>query len=47
VKSNITISVDTKLLENFNRIKGKEKISHLVEAWLEDYIIKEKANAKK
>jgi len=38
VKSNVTISIDSKILEDFNKIKGKYKISHLIQFWLNQFL---------
>ena len=37
-KSNLTLTVDTKVLEKFNQVKGNTKVSHLVQSWLIDFI---------
>jgi len=37
-KSNLTLAIDTKILEKFNQIKGDSKVSHLVQDCLSDFI---------
>jgi len=37
-KSNLTISISSKLLEKFDQVKENNKISHLVENWLIDFV---------
>ncbi len=34
LKSNLTLAIDTKVLEKFNKVKGNSKVSHLVQDWL-------------
>lgn len=34
LKSNLTLAIDTKILEKFNKVKGNSKVSHLVQDWL-------------
>jgi len=38
VKTNLNITVDTKILERFNQVKGEQKISHLVQFWLTQFL---------
>jgi len=37
-KSNLTLSISSKLLEQFDQVKENNKISHLVESWLIDFV---------
>lgn len=43
-KFNVTLSVDAKILEKFNQVKGDLKISHLVQNWLSEFIEKERGS---
>lgn len=37
-KSNLTLTVNTKVLEKFNQVKGNTKVSHLVQNCLSEFI---------
>ena len=46
-KSNLTVSVSSKLLEKFDQVKENNKISHLVESWLIDFVENKKKGVPK
>jgi len=46
-KSNLTLSISSKLLEKFDQVKENNKISHLVESWLIDFVENKKKGVPK
>jgi len=40
LKTNLTITLDAKVLEKFNQVKGDQLISHLVQYWITQFLEK-------